>query len=86
MAEVGYIFIATNGVEYAEDKAWMQQYGCVQVIEELSEHLEQREQSRTCSDYAESRQRKTIVNTAFSLCPRSYCSDASKRCGGQAEW
>ena len=33
-----YIFIATNGEEYAEDKAWMQQYGCVQVIEELSEH------------------------------------------------
>ncbi len=38
MAKVGYIFIATNGEEYAEDKAWMQQYGCVQVIEELSEH------------------------------------------------
>ena len=37
MAKVGYIFIATNGEEYAEDKAWMQQYGCVQVIEELSE-------------------------------------------------
>ena len=35
MAKVGYIFIATNGEEYAEDKAWMQQYGCVQVIEEL---------------------------------------------------
>ena len=33
MAKVGYIFIATNGEEYAEDKAWMQQYGCVQVIE-----------------------------------------------------
>ena len=42
MAKVGYIFIATNGEEYAEDKAWMQQYGCVQVIEELSEaaHIE----------------------------------------------
>ncbi|MRZ04554.1 recombinase family protein, partial [Parabacteroides distasonis] len=22
MAKVGYIFIATNGEEYAEDKAW----------------------------------------------------------------
>ena len=24
MAKVSYIFIATNGEEYAEDKAWMQ--------------------------------------------------------------
>ena len=39
MAKVGYIFIATNGEEYAEDKAWMLQYGCVQAIEELSEHF-----------------------------------------------
>lgn len=38
MAKVGYIFVATNGEEYAEDRAWMRQYGCVQVIEELSEH------------------------------------------------
>ncbi len=38
MAKVGYIFLATDGEQYAEDKAWMQQYGCVQVIEELSEH------------------------------------------------
>lgn len=38
MAKVGYIFIATDGEEYAEEKAWMRQYGCVQVIEELSEH------------------------------------------------
>ena len=37
MAKVGYIFLATDGEHYAEDKAWMQQYGCVQVIEELSE-------------------------------------------------
>ena len=58
MAKVGYIFIATNGEDYAEDKAWMQQYGCVQVIEEMSEHLEQREQSRTYSGYAERRQMK----------------------------
>ena len=39
MAKVGYIFIATNGEEYAEDKAWMQRNGDVQVIEELSEHF-----------------------------------------------
>ena len=37
MAKVGYIFIATNGEQYAEDRVWMQQYGCVQVIEEMSE-------------------------------------------------
>lgn len=38
MAKVGYIFVATGGEDYSEDRAWMQQYGCVQVIEELSEH------------------------------------------------
>ena len=38
MAKVGYIFISADGGEYAEDKAWMQQYGCVQVIEEKTEH------------------------------------------------
>lgn len=58
MAKVGYIFIATDGEDYSEEKAWMQQYGCVQVIEELSEHLEQREQSQARLSYAESRQMK----------------------------
>ena len=38
MAKVGYIFIATSGDDYSEEKAWMQQYGCVQVIEEMSEY------------------------------------------------
>ena len=37
MAKVGYIFLTTDGEHYAEDKAWMQQYGCVQVIEEMSD-------------------------------------------------
>lgn len=37
MAKVGYIFLAANGEDYTEDKAWMQQYGCVQVIEEMSD-------------------------------------------------
>ena len=42
--------------------------------------------SQTCLDYAESRQRKTIVNTAFSLCPHSCFSDAVKCCGERAVW
>lgn len=37
MAKVGYIFLATNDEQYYADKEWMQQYGCVQVIEEPSE-------------------------------------------------
>ena len=37
MAKVGYIFLAASGEDYTEDKAWMQQYGCVQVIEEMSD-------------------------------------------------
>ena len=32
-AKVGYIFIATNGNDYTEDREWMQQYGCVKVVE-----------------------------------------------------
>lgn len=38
MAKVGYIFLAADGGGYSEDKAWMRKYGCVQVVEELSEH------------------------------------------------
>ena len=37
MAKVGYIFIATNGEEYAEDKAWMQQYMALKCSQELIE-------------------------------------------------
>ena len=37
MAKVGYIFLATNDQQYNADKEWMQQYGCVQVIEEPTE-------------------------------------------------
>ena len=42
--------------------------------------------SQTCLDYAESRQRKTIVNMAYSLCPHSCCSDRAKYCGERAVW
>lgn len=38
MAKVGYIFKATDGDVYSEDRAWMRQYGCVQVYEDMSEH------------------------------------------------
>ena len=37
MAKVGYIFIATNGDDYTEDREWMQQYGCVKVVEEQAD-------------------------------------------------
>ena len=37
MAKVGYIFIATNGDDYTEEREWMQQYGCVKVIEEQAD-------------------------------------------------
>ena len=37
MAKVGYSFIATNGDDYTEDREWMQQYGCVKVIEEQAD-------------------------------------------------
>lgn len=44
MAKVGYIFKASDYTEYESDKAWMQQYGCVQVVEESEKHEEIRPQ------------------------------------------
>lgn len=44
MAKVGYIFKASDYSEYESDKAWMQQYGCVQVVEESEKHEETRPQ------------------------------------------
>lgn len=38
MAKVGYIFKANFYDGFEADKEWMQQYGCVQVIEEPVEH------------------------------------------------
>lgn len=38
MAKVGYIFRANSYDAFDADKEWMQQYGCVQVIEESVEH------------------------------------------------
>lgn len=38
MAKGGYIFIATNGDDYTEDKEWKQQYGCVKVISQLRQY------------------------------------------------
>ena len=38
MAKVGYIFKANFYDRFEEDKGWMRQYGCVQVIEETVEH------------------------------------------------
>lgn len=38
MAKVGYIFKANSYDAFDADKEWMQQYGCVQVIEESVEH------------------------------------------------
>ena len=37
MAKVGYIFRAAGGNDYEKDKQWMQQYGCVHIIEEPSD-------------------------------------------------
>lgn len=44
MAKVGYIFKASDYTEYESDKAWMQQYGCVQIVEESEKHEETRPQ------------------------------------------
>lgn len=44
MAKVGYIFKASDYSEYESDKAWMQQYGCVQIVEESEKHEETRPQ------------------------------------------
>ena len=38
MAKVGYIFQADQYDTFDKDREWMQQYGCVQVIEETVEH------------------------------------------------
>ena len=38
MAKVGYIFKAAHYDSLDPDKAWMEQYGCVQVIEEETGH------------------------------------------------
>ena len=38
MAKVGYIFKASDYSEYESDKAFMQQYGCVQFVEESEKH------------------------------------------------
>lgn len=38
MAKVGYIFKADLYEGFATDKEWMQQYGCIQVVEESVEH------------------------------------------------
>lgn len=38
MAKVGYIFHAADYDGLDEDRAWMQQYGCVQVVEEENGH------------------------------------------------
>lgn len=34
MAKVGYIFMASHDGRFGTDKEWMQQYGCVQIVEE----------------------------------------------------
>ncbi len=44
MAKVGYIFSVAHDDRLAADKEWMQQYGCVQVVEEDSEHEKLRPQ------------------------------------------
>lgn len=36
MAKVGYIFMASPDDRFDTDKEWMQQYGCVQIVEEKS--------------------------------------------------
>lgn len=38
MAKVGYIFRANHYDGFDTDKAWMEQYGCVQVVEEENGH------------------------------------------------
>ena len=38
MAKVGYIFKANHYDSYEADKEWMLKFGCVQVIEEETDH------------------------------------------------
>lgn len=38
MAKVGYIFKADHYDNLEQDKTWMEQFGCVRVVEELSTH------------------------------------------------
>lgn len=38
MAKVGYIFLTPHDDALATDKAWMDKYGCIQIIEEEAEH------------------------------------------------
>ena len=38
MAKVGYIFKADLYEGFDADKEWMQQYGCIQIVEESVEH------------------------------------------------
>ena len=44
MAKVGYIFKAAGYDGFDTDKEWMEQYGCVQVIEEENGHEKLRPQ------------------------------------------
>ncbi|MCH5331985.1 MAG: recombinase family protein [Alistipes sp.] len=44
MARIGYIFKASDYAEYESDKAWMTEYGCVQVVEESEKREETRPQ------------------------------------------
>lgn len=44
MAKVGYIFKAAGYDGFDTDKKWMEQYGCVQVIEEENGHEKLRPQ------------------------------------------
>ena len=38
MAKVGYIFKADHYDGLEQDKAWMNDFGCVRIVEELSAH------------------------------------------------
>ena len=38
MVKVGYIYCTAHDDSLAEDKGWMQEYGCVQIVEEETAH------------------------------------------------
>ena len=51
---------------------------------QCDEPMSSESRSQTCLDYAESRQRKTIVNMAYNQCLHLCCSDKAKCCGERA--
>ncbi len=48
MAKVGYIFLAEAYESVESDKAWMEKFGCVKIVEENAEDEKLIEQIQQC--------------------------------------